>query len=170
MSSPESPGPVFSIPVYSLATPETDESSSPGQAQASSSASPSIQSTLVFTGTWRQRRIRILVDSGSEINAISSTLVTEFGQQTAPTTGSIKYGNGVQEKISGVVPSAHLRIGTYQTQLPLTVVNLDGYDVILGMPWLSTVNPYVNWVQRYMVINQRRRQYTLRATDSTTRH
>lgn len=33
----------------------------------------------------------------------------------------------------------------YLEKMPLEVIDMEDYDVILGKPWLTKLNPKINW-------------------------
>src|SRR6185312_15815232 len=46
---------------------------------------------------------------------------------------------------AGLLAAAPIRIGTYADTIDLTITDLSGYDMILGMSWLHHYNPAIDW-------------------------
>ena len=47
-----------------------------------------------------------------------------------------------------------LRLGTHCETIDLTVMPIkhQNFDVVLGMPWLTRINPAIDWTQRLLTI------------------
>lgn len=120
---------------------------------------------LMFRGSLRRHDAKILIDSGSSGNFVSKAFISKCNLKTAPANGTVTLADGSQVPVTGCLPAAHLRMGTYQTHLPLTVADIQDYDIILGVPWLEHHNPYINWSSRYLVVTHHQRRHTLRAVD-----
>ena len=129
-------------------------------------AEPEFKPTRAFSGALRRRPARILIDSGSSGNFVSSNWISQYSMQLQPSQAEVRLANGVCIPTLGVLPAAHLAIGSYQTALPLTAAAIEGYDVILGQPWLRQINPAIDWASGRVVITQRTRMHTLRALDA----
>ena len=107
--------------------------------------------SLKFKGSFNGIRCTILIDCGAEGNVISRSFVQKHNITTAPATHSD--GKPVTVKLAdGHVPSrvfagtrGKFKIGTYKDEGTFLVTDLDGQDVILGMPWLHDRNPLVDW-------------------------
>lgn len=131
-----------------------------------STAQSEFQPTRVYSGALRRRPARILVDSGSSGNFVASSWVRQHNMQLQPSKQEVRLANGVRVHTSGMLPAAHLSIGSYQTTTDLQVADIAGYDVILGQPWLRKVNPAIDWSTGRAVITQRSRKHTLRPMDT----
>ena len=125
-------------------------------------AESEFQPTRVYSGALRRKPARILVDSGSSGNFVSSQFISQHSMQTQPSKQEVRLANGVRVHTSGTLPAAHLSIGSYQTATALQVADIEGYDVILGQPWLRKVNPAIDWTSGRAVITQRGHTHTLR--------
>lgn len=178
----EIPAPELAATLKSPANPETPQQLPAPQPLAAMDMDPELSGSISsmhpaddstansppfrFSGILRRHPVRVMVDSGSSGNFIAQQWVNKHNMATAPATGSVKLANGNIARVVGTLPSAHLTIGSYQTTLPLTVLDLDGHDIVLGHPWLKAVNPHINWQSGYMVITKRTRKHTLRAMDT----
>ena len=108
-----------------------------------------LSTTLKINGSCEGHRARILVDSGSSANIVSTSSLKEYNLRAARTQGEIKVKlpDGATVDITGVLPNASLRSGIHREQLALFVVDTNvGADIILGMPWLEKHNPDVDWI------------------------
>ena len=122
---------------------------------------------LVFAGSLRRHRVRVLIDSGASGNFVDAAFVSLGHFKTRQSLGNLILADGSISKTHHELPHAHLNLGGYQQRLTLTVTPLSGYDVVLGHPWLQYVNPDIDFAQGTMVIEQNGRQHRLVA-DTTT--
>jgi Retroviral aspartyl protease len=89
--------------------------------------------------------VTILIDSGGSGNFVSSTFVQRHSKIKAqPSNSTVALADGTTRPTS-IVKSATIRIMTYTDDIDFVVCPLVGYDVILGMPWLSHYNPNIDW-------------------------
>ncbi|MBO0236859.1 hypothetical protein, partial [Vibrio parahaemolyticus] len=44
-----------------------------------------------------------------------------------------------------------------ETPITLDAVDMEGFDVILGFPWLKHVNPLINWQERTWAFREGKR-------------
>jgi len=67
---------------------------------------------------------------------------------------TITLADGSQQSSRLYVPDAHLQLGSHRERLDCTVMNLKNheFDVVLGMPWLTRINPRIDWARRVMTI------------------
>ena len=49
---------------------------------------------------------------------------------------------------SRFLSQALIRVGPYQEEVDLDVIEIQKYDVILGRPWLDHLNPEINWKEK----------------------
>ena len=94
------------------------------------------------------------VDSGASGNFVSREFVRKTGLEkecsSLPNPLIVKLADGSEHSTSTVLKGARfggvsgpdsVLYGTHD----LPVIPLDGYEVILGRPWLKAVNPVINW-------------------------
>ena len=86
----------------------------------------------------------VLVDCGATGNFISKSFASANGFRLAASPDTVQMANGHLQPADGVY-RARISIGSYRDLLDLTATTLEGYDVILGMPWLHQFNPKVDW-------------------------
>jgi hypothetical protein len=86
----------------------------------------------------------VLVDCGATGNFVSKSFAKANGFNLESSPDTVQMANGHLQPADGVY-RARLSIGSYRDSLDLTATTLEGYDVILGMPWLHQFNPKVDW-------------------------
>ena len=86
----------------------------------------------------------VLVDCGATGNFVSKSFASANGFRLASSPDTVQMANGHLQPADGVY-RARLSIGSYRDSLDLTATTLEGYDVILGMPWLHQFNPKIDW-------------------------
>ena len=102
---------------------------------------------IKFSGELCGRRAVFLVDCGASGNFVSSHFVRTHSLQleNGPSSTPVVLADGKEQPAEGIIRSAPVRISTYKDSLNFTATALQGYDVILGMPWLRHYNPEVDW-------------------------
>ena len=103
---------------------------------------------IMLKGSFKGISAKILVDSGSSGNFISKSFVKagklRLGYLKSHARKRIRLANGASEIVNRCM-NGNLVIGSHQESLQLAVIGLQGYDFILGMPWLAKHNPEVDW-------------------------
>jgi hypothetical protein len=98
--------------------------------------------------------IEALLDSGATQNFISPRAIRKHGIPTRPleTVKQIRNADGTRNKIGEVTSAADLRVHHQgETHMhPFYVIDLGKDDMLLGMPFLSTANPKIDWVNSSM--------------------
>ncbi|GJJ74408.1 hypothetical protein EMPS_06766 [Entomortierella parvispora] len=100
---------------------------------------------LTFIGSVNGHAARILIDGGAEGNIISSSFQKRhqlLGTECLPIP--ILLPNGSSSLTSPTVPIT-LNRSDYSDSLNPILYPLNKYDLILGKPWLTKVNPCINW-------------------------
>lgn len=103
-------------------------------------------SLLTFEGSVEQQLAVILVDCGSETNAVSQKFVEEIGILTtkADRATVVVYADG-QECVVDQTACLTVQLGHYSQKLNFLVVPDCKYQAILGKPWLVQHNPVIDW-------------------------
>src|SRR5690606_15173510 len=57
----------------------------------------------------------------------------------------IKLADGREQPATGMLAAAPVTSGSYSDTIDLTITDLSGYDIILGMSWLRHYNPTIDW-------------------------
>lgn len=133
-----------------VADPVESVDRAPLHYQIHQASTPSnLHSSLIkLTGAIGPHSAIVLVDCGATGNFVSSSFVRQHQLSvTAPASEAplVTLANGTSKSSPGTLVAAPVRIGSYTDSLSFIVTELDGYDVILGMPWLSQYNPTVDW-------------------------
>lgn len=90
--------------------------------------------TISFSGSIQGTPIVVLVDSGSSVSFLSSSVAALFPQlPRAPMLASVKVANGQLLHCHSSIPSYEFSLGEYTFQHDLRILQLDSYDLILGM-------------------------------------
>ena len=88
--------------------------------------------------------IGIMLDSGAQINCVSQHIVQKHKFPVYLYDTRIKLGmaiEGEQYEITSYTEIPY-KIAQYSGKLSLSVLpSVSGFDIILGLPWLQTVNP-----------------------------
>ena len=92
------------------------------------------------------RKIRTLIDSGATRCLVSPSCVTACGLKGVPRDVFLELGNGEKILSRGYIPDIPVVTAGLTVKMGLTVTNLlHDVDLVLGMNWLQTVNPIVDW-------------------------
>lgn len=107
----------------------------------------------------------ILLDNGSTGNFVSTDYAARLAlKTTTKSTVTVKMANGsttAQDRHAFKVP---VEVGAYAARLDLALLPLDGYDVILGTPWLRAVGAIIDYRNDVVTFRHRNRDVTLRPT------
>ena len=106
--------------------------------------------------------VKVLVDSGASHNFVASQLVTHLSLPCEQDAGvSVVLGNGSRQDGSLLVPALTYRIGSFKDTRAFRVTKLSNYDLILGKPWLTTLNPDIDWVSNIVRLRKGTHTYVL---------
>lgn len=101
---------------------------------------------LILEAKVQGRTCRALIDSGASRQFISKEFASKLsGARVKKTTpDNVRLANG------HLLSSEHVQrlafsLATYSDQDTFHEVDLEGFDLILGRPWLSRINPVINW-------------------------
>jgi hypothetical protein len=103
----------------------------------------------MLAGSFCTRSATFLIDCGASGNFVSLEFLKRhripFG--VAHRSRTVKLADGSSRSSRLRVFDAILNIGPYSERSHFTVMPLHGhdFDVILGMPWLQSVNPSIDW-------------------------
>ena len=109
-------------------------------------ADQSAHCLLVFKGQCNGHPASILIDSGATHDFVAQRFIEGQGHTKKRTCNNhaVRLADGSDRSIEYETPSL-LQIGVLVETRPLLVTTLDGYDVVLGKPWLSAHNPKIDW-------------------------
>ena len=124
---------------------KTDDHDEQLEANVLNSTAPTNVPPIKIEGKFQNVTVNVMIDSGSSGNFISKRLVSENGIKCCRQSKKrVRLANGETEEVGEFV-LGELQIRNHQEPIQLSVVRLEGYDVILGMPWLRLHNPRMDW-------------------------
>ena len=101
-----------------------------------------------------------MLDSGAQINCVSQHIVQKHKFPVYLYDTPIKLGMAIEGEKYEVTSYTEIpyKIAQYSGKLSLSVLpSVSGFDIILGLPWLQTVNPLIpNWSTGDLYITRRR--------------
>jgi RNase H-like domain found in reverse transcriptase/Reverse transcriptase (RNA-dependent DNA polymerase)/Integrase zinc binding domain/Integrase core domain/gag-polyprotein putative aspartyl protease len=126
---------------------------------------------LLLQARVQGRECRALIDSGASSQFISKAFAASLKgpriQKSNP--DSIRLANG-HTLTSDHVQRLSFSLSNYSDQDTFHEVDLEGFDLILGRPWLSRVNPDINWKTGTLRLKHKGEKITLsKADDDATR-
>ena len=118
---------------------------------------------LTLRGTVEGKKATILIDGGSQANFISGNFTCNHHINTLKRLEpqQIQMPDGHHQSSSEVVPSAKLQIGDYHDSVKLIVTDIASFDIILGKPWLTHLNPDIDWQTNTIHFSHRGRHIML---------
>jgi len=125
---------------------------------------PDLRRVLVtFEAIVYGQRTKCLIDSGASEDFVGRELVQAYDMPTSrgPQKRQVRLANGSKQDASYVLADAPIQLGEYRTTRTLTVTPLGGYGLILGKPWLTDVNPGIDWVTNEVTIGTGKQQFIL---------
>lgn len=121
--------------------------------------------TLKLQGLIKSTPVSILVDSGSTHNFVSLSLVKHLQLNTSPCSPfQITVANGEKVQCSTRVEGLTWKVDNNIFHGDLNVIPLGGYDIILGVSWMTEVSPVtfdynqdsitINWQGSHLTLQQ----------------
>lgn len=104
-----------------------------------------LQGSVLHQG--KEYAARVLIDSGSSHQYISTNYVHKISLQPTVTTQSphrVQVANGSYMESEGEVDFT-LVFDRYRTRVHARILNTPEYDIILGLDWLRAANPVIDW-------------------------
>ena len=95
----------------------------------------------------------LLIDGGAQVDAIHEEFVHRIGGRIKPDQRQVQFADGRSGTSPGTF-TCTVRLGAYKVQRTFTVAHL-AYDIILGKPWLTDVNPHVDWRNNVVVVTDK---------------
>jgi hypothetical protein len=113
----------------------------------------------------------MLVDSGASDNFISTAYIDNSNIQSTRSAKDnvVMLADGRQHVCNQVVKDALINVGAYSDKLDLRAIPLEKFDVVLGMPWLTKLNPTIDWKTRTVRVDVHKSNhdsYTVPANNS----
>ena len=101
---------------------------------------------LVVSARIYGHKVRALIDSGATRCFIWSGAVLPLGLKSTSENTLLELGNGDRILSRGRVNDVPVVTASLSVKLDLTITKLlHNVDVVLGMNWLCTVNPIIDW-------------------------
>lgn len=119
---------------------------------SAASATPARRRTIRLHGRVGQQEVFILVDSGSGASFVDAALAEKIQAMTTPCTPSrFMVANGETMVRDQQVSQFTWWTQGHTFQQDMKVLQLPGYDIVLGCDWLEDHSPmWVHWRQRQM--------------------
>ena len=129
---------------------QTDTHTSQVTAKSVLQREPERRPLLKLNGELEGRPVVIMIDSGATSNFIDSAVVERHDlPRVAIAARRVKLANGEAHVVRHAVANAALSIGEANSKENFFVFPLSSSNnVILGQPWLTRVNPMIDWQKR----------------------
>ncbi len=124
------------------------------------------KNTIELKGEIQDRKIRILIDSGSSENFISEGLASQLGIELVNRVKMYKLADDTQVKTQGCLKDVEIKCGERTFKETVTVLPQLSFDVIFGIPWLRKYNPAINWVSCQVAVKSGTRKISLPTVES----
>lgn len=138
----------ITIPLPVGDSPLEVSSTAAGLAPLASSSTMHLAGTLEGSG----KPVACLVDSGASGNFIDTAVARAAGVELSPSGRVVRLADGTERAVDGV---ARVTLALHTSEgdpirytVDMCVTALGSFDVILGMPWLQSTNPDVDWSAR----------------------
>ena len=111
--------------------------------------------TLELAGRIGSKSWRLLIDSGSTGNYISTQVCTDHNLRVEkdPTPDQLTMADGTQTKTAGKV-QVKFKCGGYRGSVEAKVFPGLQKPMILGIPWLTKENPHIDWTAGAVVVEK----------------
>jgi hypothetical protein len=96
-----------------------------------------------------------LVDCGATGDFVSQDFISQHRISSTPldTKSTLLLADGTSRDITKRAPEMTVKFSGMESKVSPLIVPLQGYDAILGMPWLTTYNPTIDWRTRQLSFN-----------------
>ena len=95
------------------------------------------------------RKLTALLDSGAEANLLAREVAAELGLRENPVAMTISVVDGRTVEVTGshrlAMQARDDRGNIAESVQRFYTADIQGYDAILGLPWLCDVDPEVDW-------------------------
>ena len=101
---------------------------------------------LVVSARVNGKTFSALIDSGTTRCFVTPDCVTVAGLACVPQDTFLELGNGTKALSRGMVQGAPITLAGVTTKTDFTVYRLlHDVDIVLGVNWLKTINPIIDW-------------------------
>lgn len=134
------------------------------------SAGTSAKKTIRLQATIEGKPVLILIDSGSSGSFISARIAKELQLKTVPVEQvQVVVADGAKLPSATAVPDVIWHCQQHVFSSTLRILELQGYDLILGMDWLEACGDmWVSWEKKTLRFRHEGRRITLRGLKSRT--
>ena len=112
---------------------------------------PNASVLITVPCTIRGAAAQVLIDGGSQVDAIHPDLVQRIGGRIRPAPRKVTFADGHSGSSPGTF-DATITVGSYKVLRSFLVTEL-AHDVILGKPWLTDTNPHVDWRANVVIVS-----------------
>lgn len=126
--------------------------------------------TMRVMGSLRNKKVSVLVDTGSTHNFVCQQMAAKVGLQPTSKGGlEVMVASGERLSSSGKCSNTQLILQGTPLFVDFYILPLEGYDVVLGTQWLSTLGP-IEWdfSKMEMTFKVNGKEVTLRGLSSPT--
>ena len=92
---------------------------------------------LKIKGTLNEINVDFFFDSGATTSIISQRIVKQHNLQILPSSVQIKSANNSVDTVIGITESLRINVENHICNLQLLIMDLDQYDVLLGLNWFQ---------------------------------
>ncbi|XP_004971882.1 uncharacterized protein LOC101768429 [Setaria italica] len=128
--------------------------------------------TMRLIGTIQNQQVLLLVDSGSSNTFISKKMVQALNcPMQAVASTQVVIADGTRLKTNMMVPQVEWYIQGQAFTTDMRVLDINCYDIILGMDWLSEFSPmWVHWKKKLMRFTHNKQRVTIRGIKDKVQH
>ena len=125
---------------------------------------------IQLEGRLNGRPVKFMLDSGAMGNFLSSEWLQQSGMRAAPRLSDkiLQLPNGSQIPSHHFLPQAAIQLSSarascphMQERLHFDVADLQGYDAILGKPWLDKHNPTIDWKKHMVSVHKNGKTFVM---------
>ena len=121
---------------------------------------------LKIRGSINDINVDFYFDSGATTSIISHRIVKLHNLQILPSTVQIKSANNSIDTVIGITDSLRINVENHICNLPLLIMDLDQYDVLLGLNWFQATKAGLYPAQK--ILKFEAEQIHLESNDNTT--
>jgi hypothetical protein len=104
--------------------------------------------------------LNVLLDTGADREYVSRTIASRIGElkEGRPVLVDLPSGGSVSSNKHARIL---VRIGTYRLAVECVVIDLSGYDLVLGETWFRKANPHIDFARRTIHVRDKRGYHNL---------
>src|SRR4051794_34563394 len=119
---------------------------------------------IKLTGTIHNHPAVFMIDCGATNNFINTAFINHHNLSTTPQPDqTITLADGSKCVSTQILSFAPVHLDSYTDTIDLITLPLNGYDAILGMNWLTRINPRIDWKHRTIHFHHADQMHKLRA-------